>query len=387
MAVDLLTHPFGMLKLARPGAGDAGLRAWDAADEWLLAALKGEHEALPSYTPRPQAPARIAVIDDGFGTLTLGLRQAFPQEAIQPLGDAATARDALAINAHRNELEVGHWCAPGALSPDTRFDLIVLKWPKHFAYLEYLLRWANDHLTEEGQLWAGGMIKHIPERCAEACRRLLRDVQVLPAWRKSRVIVARAGAIGLADWNLMDGYPLPGGAERLEGLPNVFGREQLDKGTRLFLPHVPTAVGAASVVDLGCGNGILGIVAGLNNPQADVVFVDVSAQAVQSAERNWRRLVGERLARFEHADGLAGAAPASVDWILCNPPFHEQGVVGDHIAWRLFTQAHRALRPGGRLRIVGNRHLGYHVKLQRLFGQVRQLDADPRFVVLEAVRR
>jgi len=47
----------------------------------------------------------------------------------------------------------------------------------------------------------------------------------------------------------------------------------------------------------------------------------------------------------------------------------------------------RVLRPGGELCIVGNRHLNYHVKLKRLFGNVEQLAANRKFVVLSARRR
>src|SRR5690606_41310260 len=57
------------------------------------------------------------------------------------------------------------------------------------------------------------------------------------------------------------------------------------------------------------------------------------------------------------------------------------------LAWRMFQQARRALVPGGELWIVGNRHLGYHVKLKRLFEQVEQVGATPKFVVLRAICR
>lgn len=81
-----------------------------------------------------------------------------------------------------------------------------------------------------------------------------------------------------------------------------------------------------------------------------------------------------------------GLASESADLILCNPPFHQQQTVGDFIAWRMFRQAGEVLRRGGALRIVGNRHLNYHVKHKRLFGNLRQVAANPKFVVLEAIR-
>ncbi|NQD94767.1 methyltransferase, partial [Pseudomonas sp. CrR25] len=85
-------------------------------------------------------------------------------------------------------------------------------------------------------------------------------------------------------------------------------------------------------------------------------------------------------------DGLAEQAPDSLDLVLCNPPFHQQQVVGDFLAWRMFQQARAALVKGGELWIVGNRHLGYHAKLKRLFRGVEQVAATPKFVVLKAIK-
>ena len=42
--------------------------------------------------------------------------------------------------------------------------------------------------------------------------------------------------------------------------------------------------------------------------------------------------------------------------------------------------------PGGELWIVGNRHLGYHGKLKRLFRGVEQVAATPKFVILKAIK-
>jgi 16S rRNA (guanine1207-N2)-methyltransferase len=53
----------------------------------------------------------------------------------------------------------------------------------------------------------------------------------------------------------------------------------------------------------------------------------------------------------------------------------------------LFAQARAALKAGGRLLVVGNRHLGHHVKIERLFGHHEKVDGDERFVVVSAVRQ
>ena len=60
--------------------------------------------------------------------------------------------------------------------------------------------------------------------------------------------------------------------------------------------------------------------------------------------------------------------------------------VGDAIAWQMFTEAHGALAIGGELRVVGNRHLAYHAKLKRIFGNCRVVASNSKFVVYSALR-
>jgi 16S rRNA (guanine1207-N2)-methyltransferase len=131
---------------------------------------------------------------------------------------------------------------------------------------------------------------------------------------------------------------------------------------------------------------VLGIVFALRNPEAQLTLVDESYMAVQSAEENWQAVHGARPVSIRAGDGLAEQPAASLDLVLCNPPFHQQQVVGDFLAWRMFQQARAALVAGGELWVVGNRHLAYHIKLKRLFSEVHQLAATAKFVILRAIR-
>ena len=124
-----------------------------------------------------------------------------------------------------------------------------------------------------------------------------------------------------------------------------------------------------------------------DSPEATVHFVDESFMAVASARDNFRAAFGaDRAAEFRVGDGLGEFAAASADLVLCNPPFHQQHAVGDRLAQRMFHDAKRVLRPGGELWVVGNRHLGYHVALKRLFGQVELVASNAKFVILRGVR-
>jgi len=150
-----------------------------------------------------------------------------------------------------------------------------------------------------------------------------------------------------------------------------------------------------TAVDLGCGTGIVGSVLARADPEVHVTFLDESRLAVASAQATATGALGPdevgRRARFAWSDGLDDLAEGvpiadhSVDLVALNPPFHRDHSVGDATAWRMFRQARRALRPGGQLLVVGNRHLAHHAKVRRLFGACEVLGSDPRFVVLRAV--
>jgi 16S rRNA (guanine1207-N2)-methyltransferase len=74
--------------------------------------------------------------------------------------------------------------------------------------------------------------------------------------------------------------------------------------------------------------------------------------------------------------------------VVCNPPFHQQQAITDHIAWQMFCDAKHVLRTGGQLMVIGNRHLGYDVKLTRLFGKqnVKLVTSNNKFVILQATK-
>jgi len=372
----------GTLTLNRPGTGDPTLRAWDAADELLLEAALDAAAAFDD--------PRVLILDDQFGVLALGLSVLSPTV----VSDSAVLPAALANNASLNPAfaaaePVYSWINP----PPGPFDLVVLRIPRQADYLAWLLRWLNSVMTDSGVLLAGGMIKHLPSKSVDVFAEAVQTEEVLPARKKARAIRCRKGTATLADWpGAWKGYALAGqnGGVDVDALPAVFAREKLDIGSRLLLPHVAQAVSTlqagGSVLDLACGNGVLGLAALAERGDLLFGFSDVSSQAVLSARHNVERAFPEARAVFSHYDGIDQAA-GPFDLILLNPPFHEGGVVGDHIALRLFEQASGSLKPGGSLLMVGNRHLGYHRSLRRYFSSVDQLDASPKFVVFRASNR
>jgi 23S rRNA (guanine1835-N2)-methyltransferase len=170
---------------------------------------------------------------------------------------------------------------------------------------------------------------------------------------------------------------------------NVFCREHLDIGARILLKNLPNAL-HKRVIDLGCGNGVIGVSILDQNKTAHVTFVDESFMAVESARQNVIDHIGnEARATFivsNCLEELLKVESSNYDIVLCNPPFHQQNTVTDHVAYQMFTDAKKALKHGGELRIVGNRHLDYPIKLKKLFGGYEVIDSNKKFSILSTYK-
>ena len=372
----ILESPYARLDLIRqPEQPNEPLQAFDAADEYLLTQL--HEQQLP-------AGSRVLILNDSFGALACALAQ---QAEVTSSGDSHLAHLALEKNLQRNGLATDSVTfVPASEAAQGPFDRVLIRVPKTLALLEEQLIRLHGQLAPGAQVIAAAMIKHLPRAAGDLLEKYIGPVQASLAVKKARLLTATPVEKAVPVSPYPTRYRLDQPAIERRNHANLFCREDLDIGTRAFLPHLPRALGNLRVADLGCGNGVLGIVYALGNPQAQLTLVDESYMAVQSARENWQAILGDRPADIRAGDGLAEQPMDSLDLVLCNPPFHQQQVVGDFLAWRMFTQAKTALAKGGELWIVGNRHLGYHLKLKRLFGKVEQVAATPKFVILRAIK-
>ncbi|MGX1502277.1 UNVERIFIED_CONTAM: 23S rRNA (guanine1835-N2)-methyltransferase [Streptomyces graminofaciens] len=384
-----LTTPWGAYELARfPEDPRDTLRAWDAADEYLLRHLHGIDDA-----PPVDLSGTVAVVGDRWGALVTSLAAHATGEIIQ-ITDSFLGQEATRGNLRRGGVE------PGAVrlltardEPPEHIDVLLIRVPKSLALLEDQLHRLAPSVDADTVVVGTGMVTEIHTSTLKLFERILGPTRTSLAVKKARLIFCSADpALPRlpSPWPLR--YALPSDTGVLAGRTvtnhaGIFCAERLDIGTRFFLRHLPRRHGPERVVDLGCGNGVVGTAAALADPEAEITFVDESYSAVASAEATFQDNVPSGTAKFLVGDGLSALADASVDLVLNNPPFHSHRATTDTAARRMFADARRALRPGGELWVVGNRHLGYHVRLRRLFGNCEVVAGDPKFVVLKAVRR
>ena len=393
-----MTTAHGELELTRfPEHPRETLRAWDAADEYLLRHLGGAAGPDGAAARPVDLSGSVVVVGDRWGALVTALARAGARPV--QVSDSCLAQQATLRNLERNGVEPEAVRLLSTQEPlPERVDLLLIRVPKSLALLEDQLHRIAPAVHPGTVVLAAGMVAEIHTSTLKLFEQIIGTTKTSLAVRKARLIHSTPEPELVRPANPWPySYPLPDGIGVLSGRTvtnhaGVFCAEHLDIGTRFFLRHLPSrprdaAPGPLRLVDLGCGNGVVGTAAALADPEAEPTFADESYQAVASARATFgRNTEPGRAARFLVGDGTAGIAPGSVDLVLNNPPFHSYQAATDATAWRMFTGAREVLRPGGELWVVGNRHLGYHVKLKRLFGGCEVVASDRKFVVLRAVR-
>lgn len=350
------------------------LQAWEAADEFLLNEI-GAMEIAPG--PR-------LIFNDAFGALACGLQAQSPLCVSDSYLSQLATRHNLALNGYAPEsvtLQDSLAELPGGPA------LVVIKVPKTLAMLEHQLRMLSAVVTPQTRIIAGAKARDIHTSTLQRFEEILGPTRTSLAWKKARLIHCTPEARPVGESSLTTSWELEDYGYRIHNYADVFSRGGLDIGTRFFMQHLPRQL-EGKIADLGCGNGVLGLVALAQNPDATVSFFDESYMAVASSRMNVEANRPQDLARcgFVVNNSLADVGPDTLQAVLCNPPFHQQQTITDQLAWNMFLDARRCLRHGGELRIVGNRHLNYFPKLKRLFGNCEQIAGNNKFVVLRAVK-
>lgn len=151
----------------------------------------------------------------------------------------------------------------------------------------------------------------------------------------------------------------------------VFSKDRIDRGTDLLINSMEIKPGDR-VLDMGCGYGPIGIVAGYLNPTGQIVMVDINQRAVQLARKNLA-VNGIDNADVLVSDGFSGLAGTSFDKILMNPPLR----AGKKVVYQLVEEAHERLARDGALYTVARTKQGAKSlanKIEDIFGNVEIVD-------------
>ena len=167
-------------------------------------------------------------------------------------------------------------------------------------------------------------------------------------------------------------------AMKLWTQPGLFSWDRPDTGTLRLIAALGPLAGRGA--DLGCGAGLLAR-AVLERPGVTALdCIDLDRRAAEAARRN----LTDPRASVHWADARVAPRLDGLDFVVCNPPFHDGGAEDRSLGQGFIRRAHAVLRKGGSLWLVANRHLPYEGVLTPLFAKVELRSEGGGFKVYEA---
>lgn len=260
---------------------------------------------------------------------------------------------------------------------DESFGAVTVRAPAGAVERRYVLAQALRVLAPEGRLTAfapkdrGGL-------------RLKKELEALgcvvgeSARRHNRIcVVVRPTQIkGLAE-SIAAGAPRQIAENGLWTQPGVFSWDRVDAGSAALLQVLPEFAGAGA--DFGAGIGLLALNVLASAKVTKLTLVELDRRAMDVAKRN----VADPRAAFVWGD-VRRTELKDLDFVVSNPPFHEGGGEDKSLGQAFIRSAACALRKGGSLWIVANRHLPYEAILAESFAKVRLVAEGGGYKVFEA---
>jgi 23S rRNA (guanine1835-N2)-methyltransferase len=335
-----------------PPTQNRSLRAWSAADEYVLSWIKENESGIES----------IAIANDSFGFLACHLHKFKPYLFIERYSQ----QKSLEINLKNNQLEpeTERWLSPLTPTPN-KTDLGIIAVPKSMELFRLYLRQIHSGLKPDGTVICSFMTRHFTPQMLSIADEFFRDARQSLAWKKSRLLILKkkrenhdSENLNIITYALNDGEP-----QEIKQYPGVFSSGNIDYATQFLLKNLELRESDELILDLGSGNGIIAKSIRSMRPNTEIHLLDDSILAIESSRLNLR----SGMAHFHWNDSLENVKDLKFDLIVSNPPFHFEHEVNTEITVDLFREAAGNLKPGGRFVCVANKHLGYRTHLKKFF--------------------
>ncbi len=304
------------------------------------------------------------------------------------------SRRTLALNdAAHVEVYVGHGAAAVG---EIMADIVAIRIPQEKLALLQLIHDAFAMLKPGGRCYIAGATNEGAKSGARILEELFGNALTVATESGHRVVsgVKRSGDIARTaalESSYLDNsvfneqrLSIAGGESTFCSRPGVFSWDHLDEATAILAEHIDVRPDDR-VLDLGCGYGVLGVVAGRTATTHPITMLDVDSEAVRSAERS-ATANGLTSARVMGSDVASAVLEEQFDLVVTNPPFHVGKATDLSVPIQFIADAFTVLAPGGRLNLVANRTLPYEGAIKYLFKNITTVHDGPRFKVLSATK-
>ncbi|ASJ22769.1 class I SAM-dependent methyltransferase [Brachyspira hampsonii] len=160
----------------------------------------------------------------------------------------------------------------------------------------------------------------------------------------------------------------------------LFSPKNIDIGTLSMIDEV-NFENENKILDLGCGYGVVGILAAKIIGENKVVMCDIDSEAVEASKNN---AVLNNVSNISiiQSDGLKNIIDKDFSMILSNPPYHTDFSVAKHFIESGFYK----LALNGKFIIVTKRLDWYKNKLSSIFGGVKVKEKNGYYIFISEKR-
>lgn len=296
--------------------------------------------------------------------------------------DQADRASRAGMHAHFSDFDFSDWA-------DACLDRVFYRVSKEKPVVHHIINQAGRCLKPGGQLIVCGQKTEGAKTYIEKAAAYLGSPQ--KARKEGNLYVAQLPRAEVLGQPLDDSdYTSPRAIFEEDGVqfyskPGLFGWQKRDKGSALLWKEVAPrlqASGAATLLDLGCGYGYLGLMTH-RLPLQRRVLTDNNAAALTMAAYNAERNgISAEVIGADCGERITD----TFDAVLCNPPFHQGFSVSGDLTDRFLRSAHTHLTPSGRAWFVVNRFIPLEQKAQALFAHIEVLADCDGFKVFELRR-
>ena len=164
----------------------------------------------------------------------------------------------------------------------------------------------------------------------------------------------------------------------------VFSKNELDKGSELLIETLLPLNLGESLLDLGCGIGVIGLTLAYFHPGLNVCLTDVNMRALGLCSANADALRLSQKVTVLQSD-IYTKVEGKFDSIVSNPPIR----AGKKVTYEIYKGALEHLNDNGSLYIVIRKQQGaLSVKsyLEELYGNVTVLAREKGYYILKSTK-
>lgn len=323
-------------------------------------------------------PLFVNIVDDGF------IAQYLAQHTTANLTCYHTNfADYKLSQAVKSERITSHFCVE--YQAQIKHDLVIINFPKSKAEFGFTLAMLAESMTEDATVIIVGENKSGIKSADKLGKDYLSFCHKVDAARHCLLYIGKFQA-ELPAFNIDEFYKyyqlaVDGIELKIAALPGVFSQNGLDTGTEVLLENLPDNI-KGKVLDFGCGAGVIASYIGTAFPDTKLTLVDVSALALQSAQKtlSLNHLSGECL-----ASNSLSHVQDSYDFVISNPPFH-QGIKTHYAATEQFlTKIKQHLTMHGCITIVANSFLKYPPIMEKAIGSTKTVVVKKGFAIYQCL--